>query len=75
MTRSSRVEAAQSKLRAIDDEFDSVAGGDYWSEKGEAGMWVRIHVTPKDVGIPSLESAWRTREENKAHHREVYQRS
>ena len=24
-----------------------MAGGDYWSEKGEAGRWVRIHVTPR----------------------------
>ena len=47
VTRNSRVEAAQSKLRAIDEGFASVAGGDYWSEKGEEGRWVRIPVTPR----------------------------
>ena len=46
MTRNVRVEAAQSKLRAIDEGF-AFAGGDYWSKKGEAGRWVRICVTPR----------------------------
>ena len=34
VTRSSRVEVAQSKFRAIDEGFASATRGDYWSEKG-----------------------------------------
>ena len=28
-----------------------MAGGDYWSERGEAGRWVRIHVTPRTTAF------------------------
>ena len=74
LTRNSRVEAAQSKLRAIDEGFASAHEATTRRRKVKrAGGPHSCHT--KDVGIPSLESAWRTREENEAHHREIYQGS
>ena len=40
LARNSRIEIAQSKLKSNQEGFANLAGGDYWSEKGEAGRWV-----------------------------------
>ena len=73
--RNSRIEVAQSKLRAINEGLASVAGDDYWSQKGEAGRWVRIYGTPRTSAFFALEGARRSGKKHKAHFRMVYHRS
>ena len=47
VTRSIRQDSAMLKLQMVEKNFASVAGGDYWAERGEAGRWVGVHTTPR----------------------------
>ena len=44
-----RQATADIKLDRAGVAFSESAGGDYWSERGERGRWVRIHTTPRTV--------------------------
>ena len=50
------VAASSRKPRDRDPDGEpsaAVAGGDFWSERGERGRWVRVHVTPRsDMFFP-----------------------
>ena len=45
--RRGRQEKAEKKEADVYNKFSSVSGEDYWTEKGELGRWVRVHVRPR----------------------------
>ena len=47
LAKKERQVAAEVKATRSVSTFAELAGGDYWSERGERGRWVRVHATPR----------------------------
>ena len=48
---------AETKEVKACSRFSRASGGDYWSEKGEHGRWVRVHVNPRTSSFLPSEGA------------------
>ena len=56
LRRKERLKKAELKEVKAFSHIGGVSGGDYWSEKGELGRWVRVHVAPRQTNFVPMEA-------------------